>query len=183
MSVICLQENSVDVARLQSEVSVVRREHGGEIQVCINNKGTDNDFLSGNGRCSNPMVYKHLNSRFDNTYVSELINQFPEYRRWRIMCIKPKSTYSIHADHYNTEKYNNIRIHIPVITSPKSYLVFFEEEFGEQGKQTIEYFNLKAGNIYQANTSNLHTAFNFHEDSERIHIVGESFELKEGYHE
>ena len=181
MSVECIQENTVDVDRLQSEVSVIRREHGGEIQVCINNKGTDNDFVSGNGRSNNPFVYKHLNSRFKGTYISELISQFPEYFRWRIMCIKPKSNYSIHADHYYAEEYYNIRVHIPVITNHNNYLVFFENELGQHGKETIEYYNLQAGSIYRANTSRLHTAFNFDESLERIHIVGETFQLKEEY--
>lgn len=181
MTVECIQENTVDVDRLQSEVSVIRREHGGEIQVCINNKGTDNDFVSGNGKSDNPQIYKHLNSRFKGTYISELISNFPEYFRWRIMCIKPKSTYSIHADHYFMEKFENIRVHIPVITNPDSYLVFFNNELSQQGTETIEYYNLQAGNIYKANTSRLHTAFNFNESSERIHIVGETFQLKEDY--
>ena len=183
MSVICIQENVVDIERLKSEVSVIRREHGGEIQVCINNKGTDNDFTSGNGKSDNPQNFIHMNSRFQGTYISELISDFPEYFRWRIMCIKPKSTYSIHADHYHMEKFYNIRVHIPVITNENSYLVFFDNELGSQGKEMFEYYNLQAGNIYKANTSRLHTAFNFDENLERIHIVGETFTLKEEHHE
>ena len=183
MSVICIQENTVDVKRLQKEVNVIRREHGGEIQVCLNNNGTDNDVTSGNGKSHSPQTYTHLNSMFEGTYMAELISQFPEYFRWRIMCIKPKSTYSIHADHYFMEKFYNIRVHIPVVTNPDSYLVFFDNELGTQGKETIEYYNLQAGNVYKANTSRLHTAFNFNEDFERIHIVGETFQLKENYNE
>ena len=182
MSVICIQENTVDIDRLKSEVAVIRREHGGNNQISINNNGRDNDFVGGNNRSKVPWTFTHLNSRFKDTYISELISEFPEYFRWRIMCIKPKSTYSIHADHYNMEeKYYNIRIHIPVFSNTQSFLMFFEKELEDQGREMVEYYNLKEGNIYQANTSRLHTAFNFDQERERIHIVGETFRLKDEY--
>ena len=77
------------------------------------------------------------------------------------------SNYSIHSDSDNGKK--NIRVHIPVITNPDAYLMFFDE------RTEPKMYHLEAGCSYRVNTTGFHSAINFGWQ-DRYHIVGVKYE-------
>jgi len=117
--------------------------------------------------------YSTLNDGLQNTYMGELIKKYKNYYRWRLLCVTPMSTYTIHHDTF--ENKINKRIHIPITTNEHAYFCFFDKEpsDGEEVKET--YYNLKPGTVYEANTSILHTAIN-HGQTSRYHMVGVRYE-------
>ena len=74
--------------------------------------------------------------------------------RTRVLILKPKVCYSIHRDPFK-------RIHIPIITNEKCWLIVDKE-----------IMHLPAdGNYYKIDTTKQHTALNGSTE-DRIHIVG-----------
>jgi hypothetical protein len=144
-------------------------------QFCITSLRGDDDFLVGSGNTTEPPEsFCKLNPTFKNTVISDLVHKFPEYTRWRILCLKPKQTYSIHHDS-SKPGFQNIRIHIPVVSNPESFLCFYEHKLQGNGAQRMEHHNLNVGEIYKVNTTGYHTAVNYNHTQMRIHIVAERF--------
>ncbi len=174
MKVELLEQDTIDTSRLITDVMNVRNMHPDENQFCITNVLGDNNLFDGAMTCMNPADFTKLNTYFYDTYLEELVDKHKQFYRWRILCIPIKKTYSIHRDSIEGGMHNQ-RIHIPVVTNPKSFLVFYERPMEDSGTQQIEYHNLKAGNVYLVDTTNYHTAVNYDFDGERIHIVAERF--------
>ena len=112
-------------------------------------------------------AYCTLNKRLEGTYFEELINQFPEYVRWRLLKLDSHTNYSIHTDSDNGKR--NTRLHIPMVTNPNAYMMFFDEV------TEPKMYHLEAGSTYQVNTTGLHSAINFGWET-RYHIVGVKYE-------
>ena len=160
---------------LEFEVKQFREQYPDETQFCITSKLGDNNFLDGAGYARNEQdQFVNLNPYFEDTTISKLVSQYPEYFRWRILCIQPKRTYSIHFDG-RREGLKNRRLHIPVITNPEAFLVFYESPLEGNGSQRIEHHHLEVGEVYEVDTQSYHTAVNYHHTDERIHIVAERF--------
>lgn len=174
MKVELLEEGTIDISRLTTDVMDIRNKWPDDNQFCITNVKGDNNLFDGAMTCMNSTDYTKLNPYFYDTYLEELVEKYPDYYRWRMLCMPIKKTYSIHRDSLEGGMYNQ-RIHIPVITNPDSFLVFYEHPMVDSGTQQIEYHHLKAGNVYLVDTTNYHTAVNYNFDSERIHIVAERF--------
>ena len=159
---------------LKHQIKEFRSTYPDETQFCITSKLGDNNFLEGAGTTGVAETFNNLNTYFKDTEISKLVDSYPDYFRWRILCILPRKTYSIHHDNWKAG-YNNQRIHFPVYTNSDAFLVFYENKFSDHGTQTIEYHNLKEENVYLVDTTGYHTAVNYHPTSERIHIVAERF--------
>jgi len=120
-------------------------------------------------------MYRRINKYFKNTSIEKLIFEYPEYYRWRLMKIDPRSIYTIHKDGRDDPNILNLRLHIPIISNDQSYLMFFDNKPVDQKASNVTYHNLKVGNIYEINTTNFHTAVN-HGSKPRWHIVGVRYE-------
>lgn len=165
---------NVNFDLLKYQIKEFRSKYSDETQFCITSKLGDNNFIEGAGKTSLPENFIYLNTYFQDTEAEKLVKIYPDYYRWRILCVEPRKTYSIHHDNWK-KGFNNQRIHFPIDTNPDAYLVFFDEEFSDHGTQKIEYHNLKAEYVYLVDTTGFHTAVNYHPTSERIHIVAERF--------
>lgn len=160
---------------LEFEVKQFREQYPGQTQFCITSKLGDNNFLDGAGYARNEQdLFVNLNPYFKDTTISKLVSQYPGYVRWRILCILPKRTYTIHYDG-RRQGYKNRRLHIPVVTNPEAFLVFYETPLIGNGAQRIEHHHLEVGEVYEVDTQIYHTAVNYHPTAERIHIVAERF--------
>ena len=174
MKVELLQSGGYNTNLLAMLIKDFREMYPDQTQFMITSKLGDNNFTEGAGTESTPEDYNTINTYFQESIVSDLINDFPDYVRWRILCMPPKRTYSIHNDGWRKGHLNK-RIHIPVVTNPDAFLVFYESKLRGNGAQRIEHHNLKIGEIYEVDTTGFHTAVNYHTTEERIHIVAERF--------
>ena len=118
-----------------------------------------NKVIDGVGETRNYKNYSILNYNitnnfFKNTIVEKIIKNYNLYRT-RLLQLNYKECYSVHTDY---EK----RIHIPIKTNPKSFMVFPEDN---------QVFHLQEGNIYLVDTTHYHTFLNGGLE-ERIHFVG-----------
>jgi hypothetical protein len=111
--------------------------------------------LHGTGRSEQD--FTEFEEEFTHTYLYEVYRALPfPVGRFRIMRIKPKTTYSVHTD-------NSKRIHIPLITNIGAYLLFPEIE---------KLVHMPAdGRVFLADTTLRHTAINCG-PADRIHLVG-----------
>lgn len=108
-------------------------------------------------------AYSEVNKSLKGSYIEELILAFPEYTRWRLLKLASRSNYSIHSDSKDGKQ--NIRLHIPVLSDPNAYLMFFDE------RTEPKMYHLEVGSAYEVNTTGLHSAINFG-NADRYHIVG-----------
>lgn len=174
MKVELIQTGGFDSDLLASEVLYFRDAYQDHTQFCITSIKGDDNFTKDSGIISNPQKYITLNPRFQDTSIDNLVSAFPDYYRWRILCLKPRQTYSIHYDGVR-RGYFNKRIHIPIVSNSEAFLCFYEHKPMDCGHQNVEYHNLSVGKIYEVDTTGYHTAVNYHPTQERIHIVAEKF--------
>ena len=143
-------------AEVLNIVSLVGTEH---TQIMCQSCQSDSfDWLTGIGRISelktqNEIEYSHLNPALDGTEISRLIREHNGVRT-RIMTLKPRSCYSVHAD-------PTARIHIPIITNAGSWMVWPHDNYSSQ---------LLTGYSYLTDTTKPHTFFNGSTE-DRIHLV------------
>jgi hypothetical protein len=179
MSYVEVLDTDIDSPRLFEDFMSVLRNH--ELlehqQISITSINGNNDWLCSVGKIRDlqypERFYSKINDAFKGTYVEELISRYPQYYRWRAMRLQGRSTYSVHAD--NEGYLHNYRVHIPVFTTEKCFLCFFDK-LPESGKSSVvHYEHLPIGQSYKVNTTNLHTAVNYGIDN-RYHIVGVRYE-------
>ena len=174
MKVELLQTGGFNTKLLATEILDFRQQYPDQTQFCITSKLGDNNFFEGAGVEGEPDLYVNLNPYFEETTLKKFTSEFPEYVRWRILCVQPRRTYSIHHDGWRPG-FKNKRLHIPVVSNPHAFLVFYERNLVGNGAQRIEHHNLKVGEVYEVDTTGFHTAVNYHPTQERIHIVAERF--------
>jgi len=164
-------DSDINVDLLATEIRdlVTSQNLLNELQISLTSKTGSNDWLVSIGRTSSITMpeseYNQINNYLKGTYIEECILRYPEYYRWRILKMLPKTAYSIHDDKLYPDK-ESIRLHIPVITNPTSLMYFYNED-----DWTAKIFHLDAGNTYETNTTRLHCAIN-HGEKDRVHIVG-----------
>ena len=107
--------------------------------------------------------YSTINKSLKDSYMHELIGKFPTFYRWRVLQLPGRTNYSIHSDQVGNKI--NKRIHIPIVTNPEAYLMFFDEV------EKPQMFHLEVGKAYEVNTTGLHSAINFSKEN-RYHLVG-----------
>lgn len=141
----------------------------GHTQIVLTTKtGDPEDWFDGVGYHGAPHLFCNINSSLHDSYIEKLIQQYPDYNRWRIMQSNPRTTLSIHCD----GQFNK-RIHIPVISNKDAWLAFYEEKPTKDGSINVYHANLKPGSVYKVNTSGWHTAVNYAGNECRIHIIAE----------
>jgi|TARA_R110002074_G_scaffold38533_1_gene104423 hypothetical protein len=164
---------SIDPERLHTELDNLLSDVGfsNPNQLTLTSVLGNNNWEESTGKIKNlkfpEKAYCELNARLHDTIFDEIISHFPGYTRWRLLKLSSHSNYSIHSDSDNGKK--NIRVHIPVITNPDAYLMFFNE------RTEPKMHHLEVGNAYQVNTTGLHSAINFGWQ-DRYHIVGVKYE-------
>jgi len=113
-----------------------------------------------------------INKSLRGTSVEDFISNYSEYYRWRLMTLEPKTTYSIHSDGLPGNK--NLRLHLPLQTNSQSFLCFYDRPV-HSGSQLVHHYNLLVNNVYEVNTTGLHTAVNYGNNT-RYHLVGVRYE-------
>ena len=99
------------------------------------------------------LAYTNLNPFFKDTIFEELIDKY-KLLRTRLMWVGPYACYSMHKD-------QTPRIHIPLITNPECYFLFYPGQLK----------NLKKGSVWWVDTTKTHTFINC-SDQPRLHLVG-----------
>jgi hypothetical protein len=117
------------------------------------------DWHTGVGRVEQLEVkmendYVHIQPSLKGTMIEKMLLKYNGYRA-RIMVMHPRNVYTVHAD-------STARIHIPVVTNMNCWMVW---PFNQRCYQ------LKAGYVYQTDTTKRHTFFNGDMTQTRIHIV------------
>jgi hypothetical protein len=97
--------------------------------------------------------YRYLNKSLKGSEIEKLINHYSGTRA-RVMLLNPTMCYTLHSD-------PTPRIHIPIITNSKCFMIWPSENF---------LTTLPAGMAYWTDTRKPHTFFNASEQK-RIHIV------------
>ena len=137
-------------------ISLVGSEHPQII--CQGNNPESNDWLTGTGsitglKIQNEFHYTHLNPALIGTEIANLIEEYQGVRT-RIMTLKPRSCYSVHSD-------PTMRIHIPIITTAESWMIWPKDNYCSQ---------LIPGYGYLTDTTKYHTFLNGSTE-DRIHLV------------
>jgi hypothetical protein len=101
----------------------------------------------------NELEYTELNPFFKDTIFETIINQY-SLKRTRLMWVNPKSCYSLHQD-------ETPRVHIPLITNPECYFLFYPGIL----------CHLPINSVWWVNTKLKHTFLNCSEEP-RLHLVG-----------
>jgi len=147
----------------------LRKKLGSPPQIALQSITGNDDWSSGTGTKQSAHEYCVLNQSLVNTYLAELIHRFPDYYRWRILTLTPRSSYTVHRDGRGG---TNTRIHIPVQTNDHSWLQFYQTQPKEAEPVSVVHHKLKIGRVYKVDTTNYHTAVNWG-TTNRIHVVGE----------
>lgn len=127
--------------------------------MCQTLENGSEDFLTGVGRIDelehqDEHLYKFTQPILHGTILEKLMIEYGAYRT-RILKLPPRSCYSIHKD-------PTPRIHIPIVTSGQSWMIW---------PYHATCLHLKVGNVYWTDTTEPHTFINGDSDIERIHIV------------
>lgn len=98
--------------------------------------------------------YVYIQPSLKGSKIEELLKKYNAYRS-RIMIMHPRNVYTVHADFTK-------RIHIPIVTNMNCWMVW---PFNQRCYQ------MKAGYVYETDTTKRHTFFNGDMAQTRIHIV------------
>ena len=145
-----------DIQKILNELNILPKWY---TQICLQGiKGLADPFLCCGKIKRLKFDEKEFTSLlFDIPYTNSIISNLGLYRT-RVLRLKPSQCYSYHRDPTK-------RIHIPLITNIKSFLIIDKEAI-----------HLPAdGNHYLIDTIQKHTAINAspeHLKEDRIHIVG-----------
>ena len=146
-------------------------------QVTLTSIDGKDDWVCGNGSLSKLPVpeaeYNKLNESLTDTYIGRIIQKYNNFYRWRLLRVPPQSTYSIHADAYPGQI--NKRIHIPIVTNPNAFFVFYDKIPTDGAETVITSHHLKVGKVYEVDTTGFHTAVNYG-NADRYHLVGVRYE-------
>jgi len=124
-------------------------------QTSIQYKETEDPWTSSAGTSrGKERTFNCLNPYFANSIFEDIINRY-DLTRSRLMWINPGSCYSMHTDETQ-------RIHIPIVTSEQSFIVFKEG--------LVEH--MPVGHIYLVDTTRPHTVMNCSMSEARLHFVG-----------
>jgi hypothetical protein len=173
-------DTDIDYELLHHDLAQLLRDHdlSHHDQISLTSIDGQDDWLCSVGRISElarpEKYYGVLNRSLQNTSIETLLNRYPEYYRWRLLRLRSKTTYSIHCDSPNPN-IKNYRLHVPVVTNSRSFLMFYPEFPRSGHSYDIRFEHLELGNSYRVDTTGLHTAIN-HGDTDRYHIVGVRYE-------
>jgi hypothetical protein len=183
-------EHVIDSDILASEFEEFKKYYGlhNHKQISVTGPNENSGFDCSTGPATQleypELCYSKVLKEIQGTYTEQCINQFPDYYRWRFLILNPNTCYTIHRDINvikmcpDTPININVRVHIPIISNPHSYMCFYDvkkEHFSDykipDGKTDVYYYNMTPGKVYNTCTSHMHSALN-HGDIARIHLVG-----------
>jgi hypothetical protein len=142
-----------EYSRLERDIQWTEYGHKGK-QTGLQNKTDEDPWSSAVGISKRKELdYTSLNPFFKDSIFEEVINKY-KLLRTRLMWVGPYACYSMHKD-------QTPRIHIPLITNPECYFLFYP------GQLT----NLKKGSVWWVDTTKTHTFINC-SDQHRLHLVG-----------
>lgn len=143
-------------------------------QISLTSIDGDDDWLCSIGKIHKlehrEKLYSKINKSLEGTNIHKLIEDNPQYYRWRAMKLQPHRTYTIHKD--GQKNVANIRCHIPVVTNPQSYHISFGED---KTNLNPKLYHMECGKIYEVNTTQYHSAINFGGE-DRWHLLGVKYE-------
>jgi len=142
-----------DIERILLELELLPKY---DTQISLQTVEGETDHNYGTGRLTS--INKHTEQDFviplwDMPYTNSIIKDLGMYRT-RVMRMYSKTCYSYHKD-------PTMRIHIPLITNDKCFMVIDDK--------VIRY--PADGNYYLVDTTKMHTAVNSSWE-DRIHIIG-----------
>lgn len=179
-------DSDIDSDRLATEMYQLfeRYDLHNHPQVSLTSMLGNNDWTGSTGKIqqlTRPERYwSEINQAVKDTYIHRCIQRYPKFYRWRLMKIDPHATYTVHTDGADNKR--NLRLHIPIVTNPEAYLVFFDHKPQTGDAVNSKFEHLPAGSSYEVDTTGWHTAFNFGGEP-RYHIVGVRYEnLNNGSH-
>lgn len=178
MKITVLKE-SIDVSMIRKDVEHLLNTYSlwQEMQISLTSINGNNDWNACNGSMSNLEYtedqYCVLNDSLKNTIIGQLINEYNQFYRWRLLKLTPNKTYSVHSDAF--ERQINKRIHIPVISNDKSFFCFYDKKPSSGERCMVTHHHLLPGKIYEVDTTGFHTAVNYG-STDRYHIVGVRYE-------
>ena len=145
---------SLDLETIQNEMMVLPAFAS---QICLQGVKNVDDPFFGCEKVKSLKPYKEtdfVHPNFDMPYTNSILKKLNMHRT-RVLKLGPASCYSIHRDPTR-------RIHIPIVTNDKCFLIVNNE---------VIYLPAD-GSHYEIDTTHRHTAINGSRDLERIHIVG-----------
>jgi hypothetical protein len=161
---------------LFGELLTLIKEHdlNTQPQISLTSIDGDNDWYCSIGRIHDlpyrEKLYSKINKSLEGTNIHKLIEDHPQYYRWRAMKMQPHKTYTIHKD--GQKNVSNIRCHIPVVTNPQAYHISFGED---KSNLNPKLYHMECGKIYEVNTTQYHSAINFGGE-DRWHLLGVKYE-------
>lgn len=180
MEYVKLLDTDIDTDTLVNEVNNLIANYNLEHfpQISLTSIDGQNDWQCATGKLhllKHPeRYYSTVIDALSGTYIAECIQRYSAFYRWRLLRLDGRSTYSIHSDS-NGNLQKNIRLHIPVITNPESFLCFYPKRPTSGNVVNVHYEHLKEGNSYVVDTTGLHSAVNYSTHT-RYHIVGVRYE-------
>jgi hypothetical protein len=177
--VIEVLDTDIDVPQLQKDMNLLLGSNSlwDRRQVSLTSITGEDDWDCSVGTITGlkkpERLYSVLNKSLQGTYMGDLIQKYNLFYRWRLLCVAPGQTYSVHRDALGPKL--NKRIHIPIITNPGAFFCFYDRAPADCAVASVRFHNLLPGLVYELNTTGFHTAVN-HGSESRYHIVGVRYE-------
>lgn len=160
----------IDVQKLKDSLdSISSKREWDQNQISLQHRKGVNDHNDGigsiyyDGEIKSDLEFCEWYDDLEDEYIVQVLKRLPfNPYRVRIMNIKPKRCYSMHAD-------KSIRFHIPVDTAEDQGRFIFDDCEEYPGGEIL---NLSEGSCTILNTKLPHTAMNCNKKLDRIHIVG-----------
>jgi hypothetical protein len=176
-----LINSDIDAVALHNDLSKLLADHDlyYQNQISITSVMGDDDWTCSIGRNNlkfKERYYSTINKSLENTYMHSIIERYPQYYRWRVLKLLPKTTYSVHDDFNGVD--DNLRLHVPITTNQDSFLCFFAGMPSSGSEVKVAYEHLELGKSYEVNTTGLHTAVNYG-TTDRYHLVGIRYENRD----
>jgi len=125
-------------------------------------------------------MYSETNRALLGTYTAELMAQYPEFYRWRLLRSRSGQILNVHRDKPGfikaahrgqaDEYFIQERIHIVIKTNSLCHMMFCDEMPEPDTKTTAHYYQFPKNTVWLFDTSVPHTAMNYsYED--RYHLT------------
>lgn len=125
-------------------------------------------------------LYTEICQGLTGTYTAELMSQYPEFYRWRLLRSRSGQILNVHRDKpgfirrahqgSDSQSYIQERIHIVIKTNPLCHMMFCDDMPEPDTKTTAHYYQFPKNTVWLFDTSVPHTAMNFsYED--RYHLT------------
>ena len=124
-------------------------------------------------------LYTEINRGLMGTYTAELMAQFPEFYRWRLLRSRSGQILNVHRDKPGfvrkaqgsaNDYFIQERLHIVIRTNPMCYMMFCDDMPQPDTQTTAHYYQFPKNTCWLFDTSVPHTAMNF-SYQDRYHLT------------